>query len=126
MTGRISDRIKVNGESFFSVDFEAAVEQLDFIGLGRVAVFQSGQEIYVLVACGSARLARADESRRAIRQILNARLGVAVPPENILFVKPAQLKKTSSGKLKRNEIRDDFCAGRLRCQTWPTQESLNQ
>ncbi|ESQ14952.1 MAG: hypothetical protein N838_10195 [Thiohalocapsa sp. PB-PSB1] len=126
VTGRISDRIKVNGESFFSVDFEAAVEQLDFIGLGRVAVFQSGQEIYVLVACGSARLARADESRRAIRQILNARLGVAVPPENILFVKPAQLKKTSSGKLKRNEIRDDFCAGRLRCQTWPTQESLNQ
>lgn len=111
VTGRVSDRIKINGQSFFAPDFECAIERLPFVGPGRAVAFQSDAAVYVLVATPSG--TRADERRQTIRQTLLKSLGVTIPNEHIRFVRPSALKKTSSGKLRRNEIRSDFCNGSL-------------
>lgn len=111
VTGRMSDRIKINGQSFFAPDFEAATERLPFVGPGRAVAFQTDGGVYVLVATPSG--TRADDRRQAVRQTLLKSLGVTLPNEHIRFVRPSAIKKTSSGKLRRNEIRLDFCNGSL-------------
>ncbi|MBT0770622.1 AMP-binding protein [Kineosporia sp. J2-2] len=111
VTGRISDRIKVNGQSLFAVDFEQAIERLPFVSPGRTAVIQSDGRIVVLTALR--REARADPEgcRTRLVEHLVSTLGVTVRPLDVHYLSSSQLLRTSSGKLRRRELAEQYAAG---------------
>ncbi|MFF1797559.1 AMP-binding protein [Kitasatospora sp. NPDC058263] len=113
ITGRISDRIKVGGRSLFAADFEQAVEQLPFVREGRTAVAQIGTDIVVLTEVD--REARDDVpgSRARIVEHLVRAIGVTVRAEDVHYLKPGQLPRTSSGKLQRRAIVAAYQQGQL-------------
>jgi acyl-CoA synthetase (AMP-forming)/AMP-acid ligase II len=118
ITGRINDRIKVNGQSFFSNDFEQAIERLDFIRAGRTAVIQVKDQVVVLAEVNRpAVLKRRVESQRRVCQAILETVGVTVAAEDVLFIRYGQLQKTSSGKLRRRAIAESYEQGRIRIAT---------
>ncbi|HSP79156.1 MAG TPA: AMP-binding protein, partial [Myxococcaceae bacterium] len=118
ITGRISDRIKVNGQSFFSSDFEQAIERLPFIRPGRTVAIQSGGRVVVLAEVNhpSALVDGARARKQVVEAVLSA-VGVTVAPEDVLFVRYGQFKKTSSGKLQRRAMTEAYEQGRIRLAT---------
>jgi acyl-CoA synthetase (AMP-forming)/AMP-acid ligase II len=118
ITGRINDRIKVNGQSFFSADFEQAVERLGFIRAGRTAVIQVKSRIVVLAEVNHpSALERLDASRQQVCQSVLETVGVTLAPQDVLFIRYNQLQKTSSGKLQRRAITEAYEQGRIRTVT---------
>jgi acyl-CoA synthetase (AMP-forming)/AMP-acid ligase II len=113
ITGRISDRIKVNGQSFFAADFEQALERLPFVREGRTAVVQSDGHIVVLTEVGRAAREDVEGSRAQIVDHLVRTIGVTVRTSDVHFVRPGQLPRTSSGKLQRRAIAEAYEQGRL-------------
>jgi acyl-CoA synthetase (AMP-forming)/AMP-acid ligase II len=113
ITGRIGDRIKVNGQSLFATDFEQALERLDFMGEGRTAVIQCEWRIVVLAEATRQARADIDGSRQLIIEHLARTLGVTVRVSDILFLRAGQLTRTSSGKLQRRAIAQAYEQGRL-------------
>ena len=83
VTGRISDRIKVNGQSLFSADFEHAIERLPFVRDGRTAVIQSGSDIVILAEVDLVARNDVTGSRTKIAEHLIQAIGVTVHPHNI-------------------------------------------
>ncbi|MEV4410646.1 AMP-binding protein [Catellatospora sp. NPDC049609] len=102
ITGRIGDRIKVNGQSLFAADFEQALEQLAFVR--RVAVAQSGGRIVVLTEADRTARTDPDGCRARIAEHLVHATGVTVRPADVHFLRPGRLLRTSSGKLQRRAI----------------------
>ncbi|AFE08733.1 Long-chain-fatty-acid--CoA ligase [Corallococcus coralloides DSM 2259] len=118
ITGRINDRIKVNGQSFFSGDFEQAVERLGFIRPGRTAVIQAQGRIVVLAEVNHpSALERLEDSRKQVCQSVLETVGVTLAPQDVLFIRYGQLQKTSSGKLQRRAITEAYEQGRIRTVT---------
>jgi len=115
ITGRINDRIKVNGQSYFASDFEQAVERLSFIRAGRTAVIQHQNRIVVLTEPGAPWvLLRRDKYQKDICKIILSRVGVTLPIQDVLFIRHGQITKTSSGKLQRAALAERFAQGRVR------------
>ncbi|WP_375760235.1 AMP-binding protein [Corallococcus exercitus] len=118
ITGRINDRIKVNGQSFFSADFEQAVERLAFIRPGRTAVIQVKGRLVVLAEVNHpSALERLEDSRKQVCQSVLETVGVTLAQEDVLFIRYGQLQKTSSGKLQRRAITEAYEQGRIRTVT---------
>ncbi|RKH71922.1 AMP-binding protein [Corallococcus aberystwythensis] len=118
ITGRINDRIKVNGQSFFSADFEQAVERLGFIRPGRTAVIQVKGRLVVLAEVNHpSALERLEDSRKQVCQSVLETVGVSLAKEDVLFIRYGQLQKTSSGKLQRRAITEAYEQGRIRTVT---------
>jgi acyl-CoA synthetase (AMP-forming)/AMP-acid ligase II len=115
IAGRTGDRIKVNAQSLFSSDFEFAVQSLPFVKPGRTAVFQIDDRIIVLAELSDKKtLTAAEAYREAVRNVIVARLGVKLPTDNILFIAPGQIKKTTSGKINRRAMAETFLKGLIR------------
>lgn len=118
ITGRINDRIKVNGQSFFSADFEQAVERLSFIRAGRTAVIQVKGRLVVLAEVNHpSALERMAQSRQQVCQSVLESVGVTLAAQDVLFIRYGQLQKTSSGKLQRRAITEAYEQGRIRAVT---------
>lgn len=119
VTGRDGDRIKVNGQSLFAADFEQAVERLPFVRQGRTAVVESRGDILVLTEAGRQTREDVDGARARITDHLVRELGVTVRPEDVHLLRPGQLLRTSSGKLRRRAVLEAYEAGRLEGPTLP-------
>jgi acyl-CoA synthetase (AMP-forming)/AMP-acid ligase II len=117
ITGRISDRIKVNGQSLFAADFEQAVQQLSFVRQGRTAVAQCDGRVVVLTEVDRTALMDAERSRARIVEQLVMTIGTTVRALDVLFLRPGQLPRTSSGKLKRPAITQAYQRGELKLVT---------
>jgi acyl-CoA synthetase (AMP-forming)/AMP-acid ligase II len=117
ITGRISDRIKVNGQSLFAADFEQALDRLPFVRDGRTAVVQVGGDIVVLTEVDRRARADVDGSRERIVEHLMRSVGVTVRAADVHFLRSGQLERTSSGKLRRRAIARAYELGRLRGPT---------
>ncbi|RKH34372.1 AMP-dependent synthetase [Corallococcus praedator] len=118
ITGRINDRIKVNGQSFFSADFEQAVERVPFIRPGRTAVIQVQGRLVVLAEVNHPSvLERLEESQQQVCRSVLETVGVTLPAKDVLFIRYGQLQKTSSGKLQRRAITEAYEQGRVRTVT---------
>ncbi|MFI0728016.1 AMP-binding protein [Streptomyces sp. NPDC021225] len=118
VTGRISDRIKVGGQSYFAADFEQALEQLEFVRDGRTAVLQTGPDIVVLTEVDRSAREDIEGSRAKIVDHLVRRVGVTVRASDVHYVRPGQLERTSSGKLRRRAIAEAYEQGRLKGLTF--------
>lgn len=113
--GRIGDRMKVNGQSFFATAFEHVVESLPFVRVGHVAVFQQGEQIIVLIEMKPSGVRRSQQHllRGQVVKMLLEQTGVKVSAKDVKFIRGGQLQKTSSGKMRRRAICDKYVRGEI-------------
>lgn len=119
VTGRLKDLIIVRGRNLYPQDLEAtataAHSSLRAHGTAAFAVADAhGAETVVLVLEVERTALRAFDAptvAAAIRAALVREHEVA--PAALVFVKPATMPKTSSGKIQRAECRRQFLAGEL-------------
>ncbi|HYH97888.1 AMP-binding protein [Hyalangium sp.] len=118
ITGRVNDRIKINGQSYFSSDFEQAIERLPFIRPGRTVVIQTQGRVVVLAeAHAPAALEPSAQSHQQVCAAILESVGVTVTPQDVLFIRYGQIRKTSSGKLQRRAMTEAYEQGRIRVAT---------
>lgn len=115
VTGRIKDLIKHAGRNVHPEDLEMGIGDLSGVRKGCVVVFGSNDPLLGterLVVIAETRVSRFDELdkiRCAIKSRFIDVLGAA--PDQIKFVKPHTLLKTSSGKLRRSACKKMFEQG---------------
>lgn len=119
IVGRTKELLILRGENVYPADVEAAVLTAGaFVVPGGVAAFgvgRQGTEAMVVVAevrAGATGHESWDGLQRRIRKLVAAATGHV--PDELLFVKPGSLPRTTSGKLRRREIADLYRDGRLR------------
>ncbi len=111
VTGRSKEIILKAGRNLYPHEIEAAVAEVEGIRKGCVAAFgapdaQQGTERLVVVAETRA----AGSECEALRAVVNQRLMdlIGVPPDDVVFLPPGTLPKTSSGKLRRTTCRQQY------------------
>lgn len=107
VTGRIKDLIIINGRNIHPQTIEWAASSVPAVKKGSVAAFsrpgRSGEEL-VLVA-----EARACDTEHITAEIEAAvQQAIFTKPAEIVCVKPGSLPRTSSGKLKRHQVREQY------------------
>jgi fatty-acyl-CoA synthase len=111
--GRIKDLIIVGGRNVYPEDVERAAASVDGVRDGNVIAFsvegRKGKERLVVVAESKA------DDMGTLRSEVAGRVSdvVGLPPEDVVFVEPGTLPKTSSGKLQRSLCRDRYQNGAL-------------
>lgn len=113
--GRIGDRMKVNGQSFFATAFEHVVESLPFVRAGYTVVFQHCERIIVLIEMKPSQVkgTRRPQCRAAVVDVLMAETGVKVFVDDVKFIRGGQLQRTSSGKVRRRAIAETYAQGSI-------------
>lgn len=115
VTGRVHDRCKINGQNYFSCDFEYALSTLEFAPIGKVAcIFNANQPVILIETKKAESPDVMSLLRQQVTQRILEQLGIKLLPDQIFFIRPRQLEKTSSGKLKRQVITQRFLAGDIR------------
>jgi len=117
ITGREKDMIIRGGRNFYPYELEQAVGALPGIRKGCVAAFgvtepRSSSEQLIIVAETKERDA---ERRNALERHIIA-LGTDVlglPPDVVVLAPPHAVLKTSSGKIRRGEIRERYRSGTI-------------
>ena len=114
ITGRIKDLIICNGRNIWPQDIEWAAEQLAGMRTGDVAAFSvsgdDGAERVVIVA--ASRL-NDDDARHAIRRAIAATVRTTAGVDcEVVLAPPRSLPHTSSGKLSRSAVKENYLAGR--------------
>ncbi|MEH2154761.1 hypothetical protein [Nostoc sp.] len=79
-----------------------------------VATIQADDRIIVLIETKQASiLQQVIDHQRQVSEIVLNQLGIKIPVDNILFIRPGQLEKTSSGKLRRIAIAQAYITGKI-------------
>lgn len=117
IAGRLKEVIISEGRNHYPEDLELSVEAVDpQIRRGGVAAFALHHHERELVVVAAELSRRADLSvevlRRAVRRALANAHDLRV--DEVIFVAPGSLPRTTSGKLRRSECRERFLAGRMR------------
>ncbi|MFB9329947.1 amino acid adenylation domain-containing protein [Paenibacillus aurantiacus] len=112
VTGRKKDLIFVNGRNVYPHDLERLAESLDEIELGKVAAAgatdpATGANIALVFVLYRRKLEQFAELAAKLRRHLNQRAGIEVT--HVLPVK--RLPKTTSGKLARYKLAEQFERG---------------
>jgi len=117
LIGRIKNMLIVRGKNYYAEDIEAALEEIEGIRRGNAVAYGVYDE-----ARGCDRLQIAVETRlrdEAERAALQARIEAAVAeavgliPDQVVLLEPGQLPKTSSGKKRRQQCRDEVVSGAI-------------
>ncbi|MCG9889838.1 MAG: AMP-binding protein [Thermosynechococcaceae cyanobacterium MS004] len=116
VVGRAGDRFKVNGQSYFASDFEYAVADLPPAAPGKVAAFPSDNtsdnKIVLLIETKPFQsLEQGEAYQRQVAEHIFQQIGIKILPEWVQLIRPGQIQKTSSGKIKRRAIQDAYEAG---------------
>lgn len=112
ITGRDKDVIIRAGRNFYPYELEREVGQLAGVRRGCVAVFAAvsptdGTENLVVVAeVRDTDEQTADQLRREIADLTLEQLGT--PADDIVLAPPQTVLKTSSGKIRRNALRERY------------------
>jgi acyl carrier protein len=117
LTGRVKDVIVRAGRNLHPAELEEAVGAIPGVRKGCVAVFATtdptvGTERLVVLA--ETRLTDAGEQtrlRRAVNEAVTDLVGV--PPDEVVLAPPGVVPKTSSGKIRRSEVRERYERGQL-------------
>lgn len=110
--GRIKDLIIIRGQNYYPQDVEQLVEGVTGVRKGCVAAFAhddgSAERLVVVAELRDPRqLPDTGELNRCVHQTL----GVAV--DNIVYIQPRTIPKTSSGKIMRHKVHQHFVDGTL-------------
>ncbi|MBP2702777.1 fatty acyl-AMP ligase [Microbispora sp. RL4-1S] len=112
VTGRIKELLIVRGRNLYPQDLEATVRTAHPVlarGVGAVfTVPAPDEEIVVVQECRARDLAEVGPAGlvQEIRQVLGREYGVAVG--GVVLVRPAEVQRTTSGKIQRALTRDLF------------------
>jgi amino acid adenylation domain-containing protein len=113
VSGRLKDLIIIRGRNYYPHDLEYAVEAAtDTLSPASTAAFSvdegDGEKLIVLAELKRNRVRQKDYRSEfsAIRARLTEECGIQA--DQILFLKPGTILKTSSGKLRRNACRELF------------------
>jgi 1-acyl-sn-glycerol-3-phosphate acyltransferase len=126
ITGRSKDVILKAGRNLHPHDIEAAVAEVEGVRKGCVAAFGAADErqgTERLVVAAETRESDA-EAREQLRAAIEKRIidAIGIPADEIVFLAPGALPKTSSGKLRRAQCRRSYETGKLgargRSVTW--------
>ena len=109
VTGRVKDIVIRGGRNLYPQEIEAAVEQVEGVRKGGVAVFGSADPVSGterLVVLAEVRPA-ADAARTALREAVARAVidTIGEPPDQIVLAPPHSVLKTSSGKVRRSACR---------------------
>lgn len=113
ITGRQKDLIILNGRNIWPQDIEEAVKGIDRIGANDVACFSvtqpdGAERIVLVVHC---RITD-DEGRLELRKAIRATVRKICGSDcDVVLAAPRTLRFTSSGKLSRALVKEDYCAG---------------
>ncbi|GIJ63987.1 AMP-binding protein [Virgisporangium aurantiacum] len=115
--GRESDLLFAAGRNVFPQDAEAAASTVPAVRAGNAVAFgvpgsRAGDRLVVAVESRAwADPAAADALRAAVTAAVVAEVGLT--PRAVVVLAPGRLCKTSSGKLRRAEMRRRYLAGQL-------------
>lgn len=118
ITGRLSDKLIINGKNLFPQDIEQIVENAHakIITNGSVAfsIVTSTQKEEVVIICELKRETQSKditEIRKNIKQKIFFQFGVS--PADIVFIRQRSLPRTSSGKVKRYLCKQHYSSNLL-------------
>ncbi|WP_422747697.1 long-chain-fatty acid--ACP ligase MbtM [Mycobacterium sp. WMMD1722] len=111
--GRAKDIITVAGRNVFPAEVEQVAAQVAGVREGAVVAVGTGEGSIRpgLVIAAEFRGRDEDGARSALLQRVASQCGVV--PADVVFVRPGSLPRTSSGKLRRFEVRRSLESGRL-------------
>jgi 1-acyl-sn-glycerol-3-phosphate acyltransferase len=117
ITGRIKDIIIRAGQHVYPQELEEAVGDIAGATKGAVAAFgvsdrASGTERIVLLAETAQTAAAELESLKARARAVVTEI-IGSPPDDIVFVEPGTVPKTSSGKIRRAAAKEHYLAQQL-------------
>jgi len=117
VTGRVKDIIIKGGRNLYPHEVEELAGRAEGIRKGCVVAFglkdeASGTEKLVVVAESREREA---SRRAAIAAAVTEQVsqGLGLPPDRVELITPGSIPKTSSGKLRREETKQLYVAGKL-------------
>ena len=110
--GRIKDMILIRGLNYYPQDIEAIVERNPSIRKGCVAAFsEDGPEGEVLTVVAEWKKGTPKPDFSELNTNLMGYLGI--PLTKLVLIPPKTIAKTSSGKLRRSFIREQYLGGLL-------------
>jgi fatty-acyl-CoA synthase len=115
ITGRQKDLIIQNGRNIWPQDIEEAVKGIGKIGANDVACFSvtqpdGGERIIVVAHCRVTEDETRTELSKAIAATVKKICGFDC---EIILAPPRTLRFTSSGKLSRALVKEEYCAGQI-------------
>lgn len=117
VTGRVKDIIIKGGRNLYPHEVEELAARAEGIRKGCVVAFgvkdeTSGTEKLIVVAESREREA---SRRAAIAAVVTEKIsqGLGLPPDKVEVIPPGSIPKTSSGKLRREETKQLYLAGKL-------------
>lgn len=117
ITGRKKDVIIKAGRNLYPEMIEEVVGYIDGVRKGCVIAFgvfdsESGTEKMIVIA--ESKTQEKSEINKLTNKIIEQiDLGIGIPPDQVIIVRPNQIPKTSSGKLQRGECKDLYLKGIL-------------
>ena len=121
ITGRLKDCIIKAGHNIIPQDVEMAAWEVEGVRKGCVAAFgtidqRTGTEKLVVVA--ETRVSEPNERRRVADQVVEViAKKIGIPPDDVVLSAPESVPKTSSGKIRRAEMRRMYEAGEIAGKT---------
>jgi len=136
ITGRLKDMMIVNGVNYYPQDIEICVEQAHLdIRSGCVIAFSvpgaTGEELVTVVELNKAGITKMKQSGylEELVEAISSKVGenFELPLNQLVFLKIGCIPKTSSGKLRRQQCKQDFLQGIPDAlATWTQYDSTNQ
>lgn len=117
VTGRLKDLIIIGGRNVYPQEVEEVAGKIPGLRPGRVAAFgmiepERATEVLVIIAeTADIAAAEATAAVSKLRQQLLSRFGVV--PYDAVLVKGGRIPRTTSGKLRRGQTREDYEQGRF-------------
>ncbi|QKW05091.1 fatty acyl-AMP ligase [Streptomyces sp. NA04227] len=117
VTGRLKDVLTLGGRTIHPQDVEGVVREAGpALGAGSGAVFTVDAEREHLVVVHEVRAAPTDGERlRTLARRIQTLVGqdFEVPAGNVVLVRPGSVRRTTSGKARRQAVRELFLAGEM-------------
>ncbi|CAB9522643.1 D-alanine--D-alanyl carrier protein ligase [Seminavis robusta] len=113
VTGRVKDVIIINGKNYYPTDVELSIDDVfgDVIRPGRTTAFQHGEESVGITVEGRKDFDKAANEDLAIQIANHVSQAHGLLASEVVVLKLGVTPKTTSGKLKRSEIRQTTIAG---------------
>lgn len=130
ITGRVKDVVFVNGQNYYSHDFEHACDDVKglegLVVIGHYDEGKSEQEILAFVAC-SKESSGAREKTEIIRNVQKRinRCFDVTPTIFVLLKSSGEIPKTTSGKVMRHKLLENYMEGQFTNQCMRLTELLD-
>ncbi|UAN29283.1 fatty acyl-AMP ligase [Serratia ureilytica] len=119
VSGRLKEVVIINGRNYFPADIEHTVQSVSPAlrpDCGAViAVDGDGEQMIVVQEIE--RIHQGKVSLYELKEQINARCfqQYGIRPDKIIYVEQSQIPKTTSGKVKRLQIKQAYLSGDLKC-----------